>query len=657
MYKKIGSFNFSTYSFIPEIDDLVDSFASKALDELKYSIYVQFILQNNEFEFSNVEKNLVRDVVSENIVFGLDIPSEMALMVLSQIFNIEIEEFLKVPFNELEKSRNKKVEILFEDFQIKDSAYETLNSISFPKNEVTNSYPRYYKLYRARNCILKKFNQRYYSHKTLTKLVQNIYEEFKQGLYTICLSENHKDLSLDSIDNILNKVINEYIHQILNSMKLGKTMEEGERSAHKIELTLNTTDFKSKVFNAYNSKFKANFSDTLRSESYVSFAEELIGIIETYLKDLPVSFEKIYVERFSDYRMIVLGEIFRSSSNVPLLIAECIEAYDGNQKSETVKKVLEDNLSISKFEIALRIENIAIDEKIYKKPLLEDVAVLSHTMFLSWQSEIYDTLGGHQKPTFIDIPNNEKENSVWFIVKGISCGKKDTELAYSMARDILTRYLELLYYFVSPEDEYDFKIADPYVLFNKTSESLLLGRKESVYKRTKKIDDFSNELFLYLNTLSSSHQKISNNIKNCIKLYYKFINTEDIFTKAKLLVSILETVFAEREKEKLSMNSAIIIAGTNYSSKAENITFKNMREIIYWDLIEFIEAARSESHPLLLEETIDRFKVFTKNILGTYIYNIPWKDRKEYAIKDILLWILHINPADEYIYYGGAQNE
>ena len=138
MYKKIGSFNFSTYSFIPEIEDLVNSFASKALDELKYSIYVQFILQNNEFEFSNVEKNLVRDVVSENVVFGLDIPSEMALMVLSQNFNIEIEEFLKVPFNELEKSRNNKVEILFEDFKIKDSAFESLNSISFPQNEVNN---------------------------------------------------------------------------------------------------------------------------------------------------------------------------------------------------------------------------------------------------------------------------------------------------------------------------------------------------------------------------------------------------------------------------------------------------------------------------------------------------------------------------------------
>ena len=140
-------------------------------------------------------------------------------------------------------------------------------------------------------------------------------------------------------------------------------------------------------------------------------------------------------------------------------------------------------------------------------------------------------------------------------------------------------------------------------------------------------------------------------------MYYEFINTEDIFAKAKLLVSILETIFAERESEKPSIYSAIIIAGTNYSSKAENITFKNMREILYWDLIEFIEATRSESHPLLLEETIDRFKVFTKNILGTYIYNIPWKDKKEYDIKDILLWILHINPADEYIYYGGAQNE
>ncbi|KOS63811.1 hypothetical protein [Lysinibacillus sp. FJAT-14222] len=657
MYKKIGSFNFSTYSFIPEIDDLVDSFASKALDELKYSIYVQFILQNNEFEFANLEKNLVRDVVSKNIVFGLDIPSEMALMVLSQIFNIEIEEFLKVPFNELEKSRNKKVEILFEDFQIKDSAYESLNSISFPQNEVSNSYPRYYKLYRARNCILKKFNQRYYSHKTLTKLVQNIYEEFKQGLYTICLSKNHKKLSFNSLDNILNKVINEYINQILNSVKLGKTMEEGEQAAYKINSLLNTADIKSKVFNAYNFQFKTNFSDTLKFESYVSLAEELIKIIETYLKDIPLKIEKIHVERFSDYRMIVLGEIFGSFNNAPLLIGECIDAYDEKLKSETVKKVLEENLSISEFEIALRVQNIAIDEKIYKKPLLEDVEVLSHSMFLSWQSEIYDALGGHRKPTFVDISNNEKDNSTWFIVKGFSCGNKDTELAYSIGKDKLTRYLELLYYFVSPEDEYDFKIADPYVLYNKNSGNLLLGRKESGYKRAKKIDDFSNELFLFLNKLSSSQQKISNNIKSSIKLYYEFINTEDIFAKAKLLVSILEAIFAERESEKLSMYSAIIIAGTNYSSKAENITFKNMREILYWDLIEFIDAVRSESHPLMLEETIDRFKVFTKNILGTYIYNIPWEDREAYAVKDILLWILHINPADEHIYHGGAQND
>ncbi|MEK4081553.1 hypothetical protein [Solibacillus sp. FSL K6-1126] len=657
MYKKIGSFNFSTYSFIPEIDDLVNSFASKALDELKYSIYVQFILQNNEFEFSQVEKNLVRDVVCENLVFGLDIPSEMALMVLSQIFNIEIEELLRVPFTELEKSRSKKVKILFEDFQFKDAAYESISSISFPQSEVTETYPKYYKLYRARNCILKKFNQRYYSHKTLTKLVQNIYEEFKQGLYTICLSKNHKKLSLNSLDNILNKVISEYINQILNSAKLGKTMEEGEQSAYKINSLLNTADIKSKVFNAYHFQFKTNFSDTLKFESYVSLAEELIKIIETYLKDLPLKIEKIHVERFSDYRMIVLGEIFRSSNNAPVLIGECIDGYHEKLKSETVKKVLEENLSISEFEIALRVQNIAIDEKIYKESFLEDVEALSHTMFLSWQSEIHDALGGFQKPTFVDIPNNEKENSAWFIVKGVSCGNKDTDLAYSIGKDKLTRYLELLYYFVSPEDEYDFKIADPYVIYNKTSGNLLFGRKESGYKRVKKIDDFSNELLLFLNELSTSQQKISNNVENCIKMYYEFINTEDIFAKAKLLVSILEEIFAERESEKISLYSSIIIAGTNYSSEAEKITFKNMREILYWDLIEFIEAARSKSHPLLLEETIDRFKVFTKNILGTYIYNIPWKDKKEYAIKDILLWILHINPADEYIYHGGAQND
>ncbi|MFC5591262.1 hypothetical protein ACFPRA_20475 [Sporosarcina soli] len=657
MYKRIGTFNFSTYSSIPEIDNIVNDFASKALDELKNSIYEQYVLRNFGFEFSEVEKSWIRNVLEENAVFELDIPNEMALMVLSQILKIEMEEFLRVPFNKFDDNSSEKVDVLFKDFEVGDSTINFIDVNTISQREVFSSYPTYFKLYRARNGILKKFNQRYYSSKTLSELVRNIYEEFKQGLYTICLNENYQSLSQESLENILKKVINEYILQILNGVKLGKTMEDGEREANKIEQIINAADIKTKIFNSYSPKFKSKFSDTFDSESYVKLAEELIEIIENYLNELSLSTEKICIERYSDYRMIVLGEIFRNSQDVLLLIANSIDIYSGNLKSETVKKVLNDNLAINDFQIALRVENLAIDEKIYKKLLTEDIEVISHPMFLSWQSGIYDKLGGQQKPTFIDIPDSEKDNSVWFLVNGVSCGKKDTELAYSFAKDKLVRYLEVLYYFVSSEDEYNFKIVDPYILFNKTSGSLLLGRKESGHKRTKKVDDFSNELFSFLNKLLSSPKKISNNLKQCINLYYQFINSEEIFTKAKLLVSILEIIFDVRDDKKLAFYSAIIIAGTNYSSNTEKITYKTMREILYWDLIEFIEAARDESYLLMLEETIDRIKVFVKNILGTYIYNIPWENGKEDDITDILCWILHINPENEYIYHGGVHND
>lgn len=663
MYKRIGTFNFSTFSFIPEIESLVNNFADATLDELKYSIFKNYILVNDSITFTQSERVIIQSVIKQTTSFELEMPTEMALMLLSQILHVEMEEYLKVPLTDVDKRNKKGGGLLFDEYKASynDSKEGDLTSLLiteyFTLKEEINYYPEYYKLYRAKNSILKKFNQRLYSSKTLSSFIGKIYEEFKQGLYTLCIKENYKLLTNENIENIFKKVIDEYISQLLNDQQLGKTMDDGKKAVAKLESSLESANFKSKIIDLYKVEFERHFSETLEFDFYVSSSEKLISLIQDNLNAIGVSTEKLIVERFSDYKMFVLGEIFRSSNDVAGQIDRCIEKYDRVLKSETVKKVLDDILSINEFEIAIRVENLAIDEKLYRKYLSEDVEVVSHTMFKSWQYEKYEELGLQKKPTFIDIPNKEKEESVWFVVRNILCGKKDTELAYSIAKEKLTNYLEVLYYFVSSEDAYDYKIVDPYVLINKTSGSIVLGRKESGYKSVKKVDDFTHDLIMFLNTFLSSKKKISVDINSCIRLYFKLINTEDIFSKSKLIVAIWETIFNEVEGEKLAMSSAIVIAGTNYSSNAVNITFKNMRGILYWDFIEFINASRNELYPLMIEEVLERFKVFTKNILGTYIFNIPWDDTKEYFDGDILRWILYINPEEEYVNQRGNRND
>ena len=132
-------------------------------------------------------------------------------------------------------------------------------------------------------------------------------------------------------------------------------------------------------------------------------------------------------------------------------------------------------------------------------------------------------------------------------------------------------------------------------------------------------------------------------------------NETEIVNKTRHLIKIWETIFTTQDIHKLSLYCSIIIAGTNYNSN--DITYKDLRKILYEDFLEFINSSRKEINFLLIEETFERFKVFTKTIIGTYLFNTPLNDSINYDLKDILNWILYINPNDEFISRGVMENE
>ena len=662
MYKRIGTFNFSTYSFIPEIELEINNYAEILLEELTYSLFKKSIIIDSNCEYSEADLKVLNSVINQVNYFEVNIEKEMALMLLSQILQMELESFLKVPIKELEENKKQIPKLMFEKFMA-SSDKKTVDDLGLSEMllEDTEStleferYPKYFKLYRARNIILRKFNKRNYSSKTLSKTVQNIHEEFKQGIYLIIIKKNYKELKDNNRNNILLKLIKEYISQFLNNQRLVKTMEKGEYLVKRLDVQLKENNTIQIIFDEFKDKFKENFKKTLQVEYYIEFSKEIISTLEKKLPKTDLDSEKLMVGRFSDYKMFILSEIFKSNSNVEELIKKGYKNYTDEMKCATVKKVLEDNLSLCDFEIAIRVNNLSIEEKLFSKSLTEDIGVVSHILFKSWQYKKYEEMDLNIEPTLLDIPENEKIDSVWFIVKNVRCGKKDTDLAYSLAKEKLLNYLEIMYYFVSKEDENKFKILDPYVLLNITSRNSMLGRKDSPYNKPKNIDDFTDELLKFLKMFLDSQKRIGFDVSSCIRLYFKMINEKSIVAKSRFLVEIWGTIFKTQDINKLATYCSIIIAGTNYNSS--DITYKDMRKIMYEHFREFISISREGQCVLLIEEIFDRFKVFTKNIIGTYLFNIPYKDSKEYFMTDILEWIIYINPSDEFISRGAMKND
>lgn len=79
-----------------------------------------------------------------------------------------------------------------------------------------------------------------------------------------------------------------------------------------------------------------------------------------------------------------------------------------------------------------------------------------------------------------------------------------------------------------------------------------------------------------------------------------------------------------------------------------------MRLWLYEDFIELFELASQIGYEALKERIVERFKMFCKNVIGTVLFNlVTIEESEDYDFKDILAWILYINPANDLI--GGDQ--
>lgn len=119
MYKRIGTFNFSTYSFIPELDSKFNSYVDILLEEFTYSIFKKYVLADDYLQrFTNQEIEVLKSVITEANYFDLHMESETALILLSQIFQMEMENFLKVPIKELDEKRHYTPKLSFDKYML-----------------------------------------------------------------------------------------------------------------------------------------------------------------------------------------------------------------------------------------------------------------------------------------------------------------------------------------------------------------------------------------------------------------------------------------------------------------------------------------------------------------------------------------------------------
>lgn len=655
VYKKIGKFSFKGYSFVTPIEEKFNYFANEIMNKFVFGIYKSFIEHSSKW--NPTQKIQLLDVLQKEEYINLEKLEEyQALQILAQILKLEMEEYLKVPLDELDVETEKKNHITFREFESSEiSNFDFKQELEkvFRTNTNTNEFtPEYFKLFRARNLILSTFSKRIYSEKTLSKVTERIFESFIEDLNFLIIKGNISYIESKNSFNIADRVTKDYIRHFLNHQQIGKTMPEGESLKRELDEKIFESGAYIPLLNKVAYKFGNTLKDLLNEASYIEFSRELIKEIECYLEEITgVKESSLHIIKFEDFKKFILGEIILEVESFDKILEAAYEEYTNEMIVNRILQVQKDYLSLSKFEIALRVNNLSIKDSLFYLNINEDIEAVSHDLFKSWQYEKYKELN-QEKPLIIDVSEEDKEDSMWFIIKNLDCANKDEEIAYIIAKEKLETHLEFYYYFMSKEDEYNFKIDDPYIIFNKTSKRMYVGRKNKFLNR-KYFDEFPKELIEFPNKVLQSNIQLGSNLIQSIRLYYSTMNESSVLKKSQNLIEILETIFDTNDYKILAKYASIVIAGTNYNKS--DITYGQMRQVVFEDFCNFINYTSSQSSILVLEESFERFKAFTKNIIGTYLFNLSFDEQN--GIIDVLKWILYINPNNELIKSGVTKND
>lgn len=665
MYKEIGRFGFESYTFIPQIENVIDDRIKDFMEQFKYSLYKNCIM-NSENKYTCYQKNEITKVLKSKIGFDVKINSNAALSLLSEMFSNEMEEFMVVPITNIKNMETKKdqleIKMSFEDFEKQkdvllkaepDILQKDIEDLCNDPNEIKRS--GYFQLYKARNIVISPIKERMYSNNTLKKTINEIEKGFKQTLHIMIIKIEKDKLSSKTLKDVLIKLFESYVSQFFIHQRLGKTEEEGNKLIVSLKEQMNLEEIKGKFLNVMFQKFSEDFYSLLEIKDYIKFSKQITRYLEVEFGNVTGINETLRVEYFSNFLIFILGEVFSSCKDIEKLVNDAYQYISDDLKETTVQNVIEEYLSIGKLVFAIRARDLSIQRKFYSQRLTNSIEVMSHSLFNAWQYEQLKEMGNDRNPTIVDVPDEEKINTVWFIITDIICSNKDMDLGYEIAKKELENYLEFSYYFMARESEYNFSIIDPYICYNKETKHVSLGRKNNIASPPKEIETFPKDLLEFSKDLFDSKQSLHLKIIECISLYYKMIKQSLAYDQPHILLQIWEMIFDTNDMKKISGYASVIIAGTNY--KKGDITYGDMRKILYEDFLEFITHVKDNKSDMLLAIIYERFKVFTKNILGTFLFNIPLESSKKHEVDELIEWILYINPRKENILRRGTNDE
>lgn len=644
MYKRIHNFNFGGYSFISPIEEIFNIYSDKLLNELTYNLFTDYLTNKGiSKEYENIE---LGNFCLEGRRYDIGIDKLQALHLLAQILHLEMESCLIVPVDK--KESRIKVEMSFEEFiqkKIGDNINLSEEFDVLVKTEL-NNIPSYFSLYKIRNYVLSNISERLYSNETLKKTVKEIYNEFQKNLEQIIIENNLKAIAThENIMNVVDRLMKDYVKQFVNQQAIGMTREEIGTNNTLLENEIFNGGIYKRIFKSSLRKIEQNFEKLIDEQYYKEFSLELIKEIEVEFSPLSKNKTSFFIKRFDDFKKILLAQIFSGIHIVELELEKAYQMYDITQIIASVTKVINEHLSTSNFEVAIKVSDLTIKKTLFQEKVSEDIDVISHDLFKSWQYEKYVKL--NREPLIFDTNEYEKSNTIWCIVKNIRCGNKDTELAYELAKEKLEYYMMSYYFLTSDEKDYNFKIIDPYIIFNIDSLNMLVGRKKGLPSESKVFDETPKEISSFLLDFNNSKQEVILQIRRAIVIYYEIINSDDLIFKAQKLIDIWRILFKSDRDCDLSKYCSVVVAGTNYDDS--NLTYKELRKILYDDFMEFLEIYRERNY-MVLETIFERFKSFTKIIVKTFLLNCS--SNIEANVDDILKWIFYINPNSEYILGG-----
>ncbi|OKL36683.1 hypothetical protein [Domibacillus mangrovi] len=661
MYKKISSFNFASLRFNEDIDTQFKIFTNKFITEFENSILESFVFHASPLTYDERERDFLRKILKPSNVFPIELDRKTGLEILDILLTIKLEDYLRVPFNHSknEEQKEKVTDLMsFEEYvgkkdkNSRDSLEKQMKELKIFEDGNFDR-PPYFLLYRARNIVASRLKNRSYTIKALNKFVFKLKEGFELYLYDKIMADNLHCLDDNDKNSIYHRLENELLNGFLNDFRLGKTEEEGNKLVFEIKRKLE----------------EASISERIKELMWSSYIKELergkvdnllVGWTRTFKEELEKNFltlkvgndvEDLEFHHFplpvDSIKKILLAFIFKED-NFTELIQSAFQGIENVEKTKLINQLHEEYLQKNNFSVALCVKNIKTDENFLNSKLNPFITVMSNEMFKSWQYELYPNEGA--KRLFLD--NGGLENTTWFIVDDVQCAVSDTDQAYHVAREKLKNLLNFLFHFISREDQINYEIVDPYLIFNHDTKSWTMGRMLSPgIADPKNIDDLEIDLLKFTNNFFEVHSLERDLVIKAINCYIKICKTDDVEEKMQYQSEIFKILFQTHDIQELSTSCAIIVAGTNYDKN--DVTYGEMRRWLIEDFHEFFYIADRKGFIPLKMQINERFMVFCKIIIRTILFNlIPINKDSQYSVKDVIEWILTINPNKDPIVRG-----